>query len=90
MYAKVNLLSLPIGMINVGVETKISNKITLQPELFISPWRSFMGNKLQIYNFNLEGRYYFKESFNRFYIGGNAGIALFDLQKWNYLNSNKY
>lgn len=89
-YAKVNMLSLPLGMLNAGAEAKISDKITLQPEFFISPWHSFLGNKLQIYNFNLEGRYYFKESFKHFYIGGNAGIAIFDLQKWNYVNLNQY
>ncbi|GGP06236.1 hypothetical protein GCM10010992_25640 [Cloacibacterium rupense] len=89
-YAKVNMLGLPLGMLNAGVEAKVSDNITLQPEFFISPWRSFLGNRLQIYNFNLEGRYYFKESFNHFYIGGNAGIAIFDIQKWNYLNSNQY
>jgi len=89
-YAKVNLLGLPVGMFNGGLEAKISDKMTLQPEFFISPWRSFLGNKLQIYNLNLEGRYYFKESFRHFYVGANAGIAIFDLQKWNYLNSNKY
>ena len=62
-YVKINLAGLPIGMINGGAEAKIAKHFTLQPEFFISPWESFFGNKLQIYNFNLEGRYYFKESF---------------------------
>ena len=65
-YVKINLAGLPIGMINGGAEAKIAKHFTLQPEFFISPWESFFGNKLQIYNFNLEGRYYFKESFEHF------------------------
>lgn len=89
-YAKINLAGLPLGMINGAAEARISNKFTLQPEFFISPWKSFFGNRLQIYSFNLETRYYFKESFKHFYVGGNAGIALFDLQKWNYIGSNAY
>jgi len=89
-FVKINLAGLPIGMINAGAEAKIAKHFTLQPEFFISPWASFFGNKLQIYNFNLEGRYYFKESFEHFYVGTNLGIAFFDLQKWNYLNTNSY
>lgn len=89
-YAKINLAGLPLGMINGAAEARISKKFTLQPEFFISPWKSFFGNRLQIYNFNLEGRYYFKESFKHFYVGGNLGIAFFDLQKWNYLGTNAY
>lgn len=89
-YAKINLAALPLGMLNGAAEARISNHFTIQPEIFVSPWKSFFGNKLQIYNFNVEGRYYFKESFKNFYVGTNLGIALFDLQKWNYVNSNSY
>lgn len=89
-YAKANVALLPLGMPNMALEAKINNHITLQPEFFISPWKSFLGKRFQIYYFSLEGRYYFKESFNGFYAGGNFGLALFDLKKWNYLESTKY
>lgn len=89
-YAKVNALSLPFGVFNGGMEAKISDKNTIETEVFISPWKSFLGHKLQIYSLNVEGRHYFKESFKHFYLGGNVGLAIFDLQKWNYLDSDKY
>lgn len=89
-YAKVNTLVLPLGMVNAGLETKITPKNTIQTEMFISPWKSIFGHKLQIYAFNVEGRHYFKESFKKFYVGGNLGLAIFDLQKWNYLTLRKY
>ncbi len=87
---KVNALTLPIGILNAGLETPISNHFTLNGDILISPWKSFKGNHLQIYMGNLEARYYLKEKMNGLYIGPNLGLAFFDLQKWNYWNTNKY
>ena len=89
-YIKGNILSLPIGIANGALEAKINNQFTIQPEFFASPWKSFFSKRFQVYYFSAETRYYFKESFNGIYLGGNAGIALFDIQKWNYFNSTKY
>lgn len=89
-YAKVNAMALPFGVFNAGMEAKISNKNTIETEVFISPWKSFLGHKLQIYSLNVEGRHYLTESFKHFYLGGNLGLAIFDLQKWNYIDSPKY
>lgn len=89
-YAKVNVVPLPAGMLNAALETRIAKNATLQAEIFVSPWKSFLGKRLQIYNFALEGRYYFKENFNGWYVGGNVGMAIFDIQKWNYIRSTKH
>ena len=89
-YIKGNAVLLPIGMYNGALEAKINDKITIQPEFFVSPWKRFLGKRFQVYYISGEGRYYFKESFNGFYVGGNVGIAFFDIKKWNYLDSTKY
>jgi hypothetical protein len=89
-YVKANVVTLPVGMVNFALEAKVNDHITLQPEFFVSPWKSFLGKRFQVYYFSTEGRYYFKESFKGFYAGGNFGIAFFDLKKWNYLESTKY
>lgn len=87
---KANLLTAPLGIINLGVEYPISEKISLEGNGLISPWKSFSGNHLQIYTASLEGRYYFKENHTNFYIGPNIGFGFFDIQKWNYWNTNKF
>lgn len=90
IYLKGNALFLPVAMINLGIETRISEKYTLQADTFISPWRSFLGNHAQLYMGHLEGRYYFRKVFEKWYIGVNSGFGFFDVTKWNYLGTGKY
>lgn len=89
-YIKANSVLLPVGVLNFGIEQNIKNHFTFQADFLISPWKSFFDNHLQIYSGTIEGRYYFKESFKNWYIGGNLGMAVFDIQKWNYWDTNKY
>lgn len=84
---KVNAPFLPLGMINIAAEKSLSNKFSLQAEAFISPWKSFVGKNLQVYMGTLEGRYYFKEVMNGWYVGAYGSIAAYNLQKWNYINT---
>lgn len=88
LYVKGNALFLPIGIFNLGIEKQISPKYTLQGDIFISPWKSFAGHKLQFYSVSAEGRYYFNEAFKHWYIGVNLSFADFNAQKWNYWNDN--
>lgn len=83
-YIKANSLFLPIGILNAGVEHQIKDKITLQTNVLISPWKSFAGKYMQIYLLGFEGRYYFKEAFDHWYLGVNLSGARFILQKYNY------
>lgn len=85
---KGNALFLPVGMLNVGVEYQLRDKITMQNDLFISPWKSFAGHEAQYYSTSVEGRYYFNEAFRKFFLGANFSVAKFTLQKWNYWNDN--
>lgn len=90
IYIKGNALLLPVGIINAGAEFQLRKKITLQGDFLISPWKSFYGNPLQIYMAGLEGRYYFKEAFHHWYIGGNISAARYKIQKWNYRGEGNY
>lgn len=85
---KANTVFLPLGIVNVASEQSFSKNFTVQEELFISPWKSFSGKNLQIYMATLEGRYYFKESMKKWYVGAYFSFATFNLQKWNYWNKN--
>jgi len=83
---KINTVFLPAGMLNAAVELPIAQKWSLQGEVFVSPWKSFLGRHLQVYMQTLEARYYFNENHDKWFIGGYFSISLFDLQKWNYWN----
>ena len=90
VYLKGNALLIPIGVINLGLEHQITKNITTQGDVLISPWKSFSSHELQYYSLSFEGRYYFKEAFNGWFLGANVGISSFVLQKWNYWNDDPY
>ncbi|MGG5208419.1 DUF3575 domain-containing protein [Chryseobacterium sp. MIQD13] len=90
LYIKGNALLAPIGLINIGLEKQINQKITMQGDVLISPWKSFAGHEFQYYSASVEGRYYFNEAFSHWYVGANVGVASFVLQKWNYWKSIPY
>ncbi|QCX54258.1 DUF3575 domain-containing protein [Elizabethkingia sp. JS20170427COW] len=87
---KGNILFAPLGIVNVGYERALSKHWSGQADIFISPWKSFSNNHLQVYMGHGEARYYFKEAMDRWYVGGNLGLGFFDIQKWNYWNTDKY
>ena len=69
LFVKANALFLPVGVLNAGLEYQLNNKMTVQGDIFISPWKSFAGKYAQVYMAGLDGRYYFKEAFKHWYIG---------------------
>lgn len=75
---------------NVGIETSIGKKMTFQFDVTASLWKSVKGIPSEFYMFVPEVRYYFKEKFNGFYVGGHMGSTFFNFQKWNYKNTDKY
>ena len=81
LYLKGNLLLAPVGILNAGVEYQLNSKYTLQGDVLISPWKSFAGYHAQIYMGTIEGRYYFKEAFKKWYVGANFGSSVYDLTK---------
>ncbi|AQX06668.1 hypothetical protein BAX97_08525 [Elizabethkingia meningoseptica] len=87
---KGNMLFAPIGILNVGYEHAFNQHWTGQADVLISPWKSFAGNHLQIYMGHVEARYYFTKAMEKWYVGANAGMGVFNLQKWNYWNTDVY
>ncbi|KFF13547.1 hypothetical protein IW15_07100 [Chryseobacterium soli] len=90
LYIKGNAAFAPLGILNVAVEKQLTQKITLQGDVLISPWKSFAGHELQYYSVSVEGRYYFNEAFKHWYIGANIAGAAFTTQKWNYWNDRTF
>lgn len=90
LYLKGNALFLPLGMINAGLEYQLKEKITLQADVFISPWKSLMGKHAQVYMVGFEGRYYFQEAFNHWYFAANMSSARYIIQKYNYWSDGPY
>ncbi|QBO57171.1 DUF3575 domain-containing protein [Chryseobacterium salivictor] len=84
IFVKGNALFLPLGMLNAGAEFQLKERITLQADVFISPWKSFMGKYAQVYMMGFDGRYYFDEAFKHWYVGANISAARFIIQKFNY------
>ncbi len=90
IYVKANALFIPIGILNAGVEYQVKEKVTLQADIFVSPWKSFAGKYMQMYMLGFEGRYYFKETFKHWYVGANISGARYIIQKWNYWGNGLY
>lgn len=89
-YLKGNVFTTLLTIPNVGIETSIGEKSTFQFDITASFWKSIKGNPRQFYLFIPEYRYHFKEKNNGFYVGAHIGATLFNFQKWNYINTNKY
>jgi len=87
---KANGVFLPAGMLNAALEHQLSEKYTLQGDVFISPWKSFFGHFLQVYSAGVEGRYYFTEAFDKWYVGANVSGIRFIMEKWNYWGDGTY
>lgn len=81
---KINVPFVPLGMVNIAAEKALTKNISLQAEAFVSTWKSFAGKNLQFYMGTVEGRYYFREVMQGWYVGAYGSIAAFNLQKWNY------
>ena len=88
-YVKVNAFSTLLTIPNVGIETSIGKKSTFQFDITASFWSS-KRTPMQFYIFMPEYRYHFHENYNGFYVGANLGGTMFNFQKWNYLNTDKY
>jgi hypothetical protein len=89
-YAKINGVTALILVPNVGIETGLGKKLTYQFDVTASFWESFNGAPFKTIMVFNEVRYFIKQKFDGFYIGGHVGGSKFELQKWNYLNTDNY
>lgn len=89
-YIKLNAPTTLVGIPQVGVETSIGKNFTFQGDVLGSYWESVNGGPFKTLMAFAEIRYNFKENFKGFYVGGHIGGAIFELQKWSYLDTNLY
>lgn len=78
---KINAAFWLFGITNVSVETALSDKLTANAETVYSPWKSINGNHFQMFQIMPEVRFYPKDAFEKFYVGGVCCIPLFRYYK---------
>ncbi len=84
-YIKGNAITALALIPNIGIETSIGKKSTFQFDVLASFWSSIDRKPYEFYVFTSEYRYHFKEKFNGFYVGANAGFDTYNITKWNYI-----
>lgn len=90
-YIKFNAVTALVGIPNIGFETSIGKKTTLNIDVMASFWKSFATHHpMQFYTLTPEIRYHFKEKFQGLYFGAHIGPDRYIIQKWNYFNTNMY
>lgn len=90
-FVKFNAATALLAIPNVGIETSIGDKMTFSVDVMASFWESFNGHSpMKFYTLTPEVRYHFKEKYNGLYVGGHMGVDKYDLQKWNYWDTNNY
>ncbi len=88
-YLKGNAVTLLAAMPHIGLETGLSKKWTFQIDAIASFWDSVDGAPLQFLIVTPEFRYYFKERFKGFYVGGHIAGTTFKLSKF-FRGNNGY
>lgn len=89
-FIKINAVSALVAIPNIGYETSIGKKSTLQFDFLVSFWESVGNLPLQFISFTPEYRYHFHEKYNGFYVGVNAGGAAFDVSKGGHRAANQH
>jgi len=89
-YFKFNAPTTLLGAPQIGVETSIGKKLTFQGDVLGSYWESINGGPFKTLMVFSEVRYHFNENYKGLYVGGHVGGSIFELQKWNYINTDKY
>lgn len=79
-----------VGFTNMSVETRLGRKFTFNGDIVYSPWKSVFNNPMQFGQIIPEVRFYPREAFNGFYVGGFGAFQIFKMSKWNYINTGKY
>lgn len=90
VYFKHNLLLLPLGVVNTGLEFRVGPRHTVQADVLVSPWKSFAGEHAMLFTVQGEGRYYFRDAFKGFYLGVNAGAGVYNFTKWGHWRMDQY
>lgn len=89
-YIKGNLPLAAVLVPNFAVETSLSNKFSVQLSVTASFWESFKGGPQKFVFLIPELRYHLTSVDKGFFAGVNVGGANFNMQKYNYWNTDKY
>lgn len=88
-YIKTNALYWAVLFPNVQVETRLGNQFTFQGEVNASLWtikdRPMMGAQ-----FIAGARWYPKQAFKGFYVGGDFAFDVYKLSKWDHWKNPTY
>jgi len=87
-YIKTNALYWAVLLPNVGVETRLSNHFTFEGEVNGSLWKSIDDRPYLGMQVMAGGRYYIKESFKGFYVGGDISFDVYEASKWDHWNND--
>lgn len=85
--AKVNMLTLPVLIPNIGLEFQIGEQSSFQLDALFSFWDSIDGSPLHVIQVFPEYRHYFKPDMRGFFIGAHVGVGMFTLTKYGYPNN---
>lgn len=89
-YIKANLITSLVLVPNLGLETSVGKKSTIQFDITASFWKSIKGNPVLFDIFVAEYRYHPNEKYNGWYLGGNIGATKYKFQKWSNLDTNQF
>ncbi|MFD2603000.1 DUF3575 domain-containing protein [Flavobacterium suzhouense] len=89
-YFKFNAPTTLLGAPQIGVETSLGKKFTFQGDVLGSYWESLNGAPFKTVMVFAELRYHFSENYKGVYVGGHMGGSKYELQKWNYWNTDAY
>lgn len=82
-YIKTNALYWAALLPNVQVETRLGNHFTFQGEVNTSFWTIKDKPMMGVQNI-IGARWYPKQAFNGFYVGGDFGFDLYKVSKWDH------
>lgn len=83
-YIKTNALYW-VGLLpNVGVETRLANHFTFNAEAVASFWENINGRPYMGTQIIAGVRYYPKQAFKGFYVGGDAALDAYNVSKWDH------
>lgn len=81
---KWNALYWVVGIPNMSVEARLSDRFTFNGDFVYSPWESIKGRSLTGLQVIPEVRFYPKESFRGFYVGGFVSYDSYKMSKWDH------
>ncbi|WP_298062214.1 DUF3575 domain-containing protein [uncultured Rikenella sp.] len=81
---KWNALYWVVGVPNMSVETCLGEKFTFNGDLVYSPWESVKGRPLRGLQVIPEVRFYPREAFRGFYVGGYVSYDSYKVSKWDH------